>query len=677
MSKNIKDISKKLLGQSLNSFHRKTGLTQLEKNNEMQDGILNGILSQVDDAYIEKTEQSNVMHLDGSGDGVVVVDSIKGNTMVNCFKGFDVYRSKYTVFNVTNRTLEVSGTGSYPDIIYKDYLLKSNTTYTLIVNVEKLDISQQHGQWCVLRVGNSNNSTFIYVQNPTNIGTHIVKFTTPNVEINDVQTFLRDGITSSHSIRLSDMIILEGDYTNKEVNYFEGLQSSFEEKVNDEGKYEIEILSNNKNLINNAEGYESSYASWIPYIGKYNTVITTNTFNATFSKRGIGFITKELKPNTTYTLSVPSLLTNNKLAYALYRSKDDISSWGSSLKSSGGSDLNKITFTTPNESVIAIVGIYGDYNILYNNGANDGTVIVGNYDKLQLEVGSNNTNFTQQKQNKIKLLINEPLRAIGDVKDKLCVKDNRLIVKRNCGEIIFNGSEDWHVNHKMTNNMAFWTKSIPNVSNIKIPISDKFKQLSHHLIDEQGTFTGTEGTLYLTHSSSSIEELKVWLQSNLTTMVFPLAEPYYEEVLNEYGEPILLEGYDNGTLYIDSTIIPTTSVRYTPNMKSINTLKEVSDNNIMLTTDINDTIIPYMMEVDMMIMEKEIAIMSHKNIRKIGEKDMTNMQKRTYDMLARLIKGKTLTVDECKTRVTVYLNAGKITDEQAKELNFLIDEIYA
>ena len=56
---------------------------------------------------------------------------------------------------------------------------------------------------------------------------------------------------------------------------------------------------------------------------------------------------------------------------------------------------------------------------------------------------------------------------------------------------------------------------------------------------------------------------------------------------------------------------------------------------------------------------------------------MTSMQKRTQDMLERLIKGKTLTEQECKTRVAVYLNAGKITDAQAEELNFLIDEIYA
>ena len=127
----------------------------------------------------------------------------------------------------------------------------------------------------------------------------------------------------------------------------------------------------------------------------------------------------------------------------------------------------------------------------------------------------------------------------------------------------------------------------------------------------------------------------------------------------------------------DSIIVPTTTVKYTPKMKSFNTLKEVENNNIMLTNDINDNIIPYMMDVDLMIMEKEMTLMSHKNIRKMEVLDMTSMQKRTQDMLERLIKGKTLTEQECKTRVTTYLNAGKITDEQAEELMLLIDEVYA
>ena len=167
-----------------------------------------------------------------------------------------------------------------------------------------------------------------------------------------------------------------------------------------------------------------------------------------------------------------------------------------------------------------------------------------------------------------------------------------------------------------------------------------------------------------------------WFRNNPTKVVYPLAEPIYEEVLNEYGEPILLEGYENGTIYIDSTIVPNTTIRYTPKMESFKTLNEVSNNNTMLANDINENIIPYMMDVDYMIMEKELCLLNTKNIRKMEVLDMTSMQKRTQEMLERLIKGKTLTEQECKTRVTTYLNAGKITDEQAEELMLVISEIY-
>ena len=114
-------------------------------------------------------------------------------------------------------------------------------------------------------------------------------------------------------------------------------------------------------------------------------------------------------------------------------------------------------------------------------------------------------------------------------------------------------------------------------------------------------------------------------------------------------------------------------------MESFKAVKEVKSNNSLLSNDINESIIPYMMEVDMLIMEKEMSLFSslNKNIRKMEVLDMTSMQKRTGEMLTRLIKGKTLTKEEAQTRVTVYLNAAKITDEQAEELMLLIDEVYA
>ena len=63
---------------------------------------------------------------------------------------------------------------------------------------------------------------------------------------------------------------------------------------------------------------------------------------------------------------------------------------------------------------------------------------------------------------------------------------------------------------------------------------------------------------------------------------------------------------------------------------------------------------------------------------KLNESDvkLTEVNTRANE-LTRLIKGKTLTKEEAQTRVAVYLNAAKITDEQAEELMLLIDEVYA
>ena len=127
MSRNIKEIGKELMGKSLNSFHRKTGLTQLEENNKMQDGILDGILSQVDDAYIEKTEQSNVIHLDGSGDGVVATIFMPFSTRL------------YLLFDATSLSIQLLSW--WLTIVFPSILSKTTTPSPLPSRCITLDCS--------------------------------------------------------------------------------------------------------------------------------------------------------------------------------------------------------------------------------------------------------------------------------------------------------------------------------------------------------------------------------------------------------------------------------------------------------------------------------------------------------------------------------------------------------
>ena len=662
MSRNIKEIGKELMGKSLNSFHRKTGLTQLEENNKMQDGILDGILSQVDDAYIKKTEQSNVIHLDGSGDGVVVLDSIEGNTMVNTVKSYDSSNFLYVrsqkldnqYFKLQHSANENS---SSVKVKYGNHIYKPNTTYTLVVDIKENTANA--------RLGVSGISSVITKFSSVNfsnlLGQSMITFVTKDDFSTDVRgenpptldlyfcSWDKGGDLSNHiTFRYW---ILEGDWTDKEIPpYFEGLQSSFEEKVNDEGKYEIEILSDNGGNLLHGTTYTNGY-----FVGRDGgNLIVNNEFS----------YSDYIEINSIHKKMYAKSCNFNICFY------DNNKSFLHGSKYGVGTDENYWVEIPKNAKYFRIsVAIVAQKlaNVSYQDVCNN----------------------VKPKQNKIKLLLDEPLRAVGDIKDVLCIKDNKLLIERKLKEKKINGTEGWSATATPNNGTVTYSSIvIPDMkcnNNINNLLCDKFPTVKANQYSYTNemlyTWQNNNGVyLHITTSkltSNNVSGFKTYLQNNNFKFVYELKEPVYEEVLNEYGEPIMLEGYENGTLYIDSTIVPTTTVRYTPKMESFKTLNEVNNNNIMLTNDIDDNIIPYMMDVDLMIMEKEMALMSQYKTRTIGAKDMTSMQKRTQDMLTRLIKGKTLTEQECKTRVVTYLNAGKITDAQAEELMLLIDEVYA
>lgn len=659
MSRNIKEIGKELLGKSLNSYHRRTGLTQLEKNNNIQDGILDGILSQVDDAYIEKTEQSNVIHLEGSGDGAVVVDEIEGNTLVNLIKMTSPYIATVESFQNANIKLNQP--------------LKANTVYTRFYHVKTLqkgDVIEYPTMYDMVQ-GTTNKQ---YSKHLNSLGWHTSKFT----NLYDghgyqiiVDNYWRRNNTNDCKLEIDNFFILEGDWTDKPMpTHFEGLQSSFEEKVNDEGKYEIEILMKNKNLYKKQDvNIDNVLVSRIETTIKDENILVNNknteTFNYIaniFTEVGSGLSYKINYENTgclsSYTYFDPRVIfvdeNKNEIGTPVY------------------GDITKNTYIAPKGA-----------KYLYTQlRCRVGTPLgAGGINNICIYVSNNDNSYVKPKQNKIKLLLNSPLLK----GDKLVVKDGKLqhyhkmkqmkITDRS--QLKYMGTyptnEGYlckHFNLLNTEPPKPYTDCYCDNISVLIPKGDGYSALSY----TPSLAIAYQGMLYVTAKISDYAEPIDYLLAKTPTIVYELAEPYYEEVLNEYGEPVMLEGYENGTVYIDSVITPTTTLRYTPKMESLKTLKAVNHNNIMLTDDINNNIIDYMMNVDLMIMEKEMQITK---TRRIGEKDMTNMQKRTFDMLKRLIKGKTLTEQECKDRVVLYLSAEKITSEQAEELMLYISEIYA
>ena len=80
-----KDKIKELVGGSLNIYNTKVSekLDTLEKKNKEQNHKINILTNELDNDYLTKTEEGSVISLDHSKEGMVYIDSLEGNTLVN------------------------------------------------------------------------------------------------------------------------------------------------------------------------------------------------------------------------------------------------------------------------------------------------------------------------------------------------------------------------------------------------------------------------------------------------------------------------------------------------------------------------------------------------------------------------------------------------------------------
>ena len=117
--------------------------------------------------------------------------------------------------------------------------LKPNTTYTAIVNILSLVNSGAVASYVKYSDGEAVYNQF----SATQLGLNIKKFTTSNKIATELAYYLHEGECSA---KISGVIILEGDWTNKPIpQYFEGLKSIGEKE---DGNHKISISSVGKNL---------------------------------------------------------------------------------------------------------------------------------------------------------------------------------------------------------------------------------------------------------------------------------------------------------------------------------------------------------------------------------------------------------------------------------------------
>ena len=80
-----KNKVKELVGRGLNSYHTKAlqQMDRIEKKNKEQNHKISILSNELDNDYLTKTEEGSVVSLEHSKEGMVYLDELQGNTLVN------------------------------------------------------------------------------------------------------------------------------------------------------------------------------------------------------------------------------------------------------------------------------------------------------------------------------------------------------------------------------------------------------------------------------------------------------------------------------------------------------------------------------------------------------------------------------------------------------------------
>lgn len=195
-----------------------------------------------------------------------------------------------------------------------------------------------------------------------------------------------------------------------------------------------------------------------------------------------------------------------------------------------------------------------------------------NYGKYKVNVKVTDGN----KENNITFYLKEPLRGVRDIKDKIYVKEDKVVVERNCGSRIFDGSNDENWIKYSSNYDQYHTTNRTSVFDILIKdkkigwntsVCNNFANIGNSnafsmSVCTHGMYTDHLNikTVYFDYgydNTITLEQFRQYLQQNPIIIAYQLAEPVYEEVECDLSK-LALEGYDHGTLFYDTNIPVTT-----------------------------------------------------------------------------------------------------------------------
>ena len=348
----------------------------------------------------------------------------------------DVELSGNSLVNLSATKQLLNQTSTHYDDVYlcETSRLKANTSYRLEYDFEcniDFTFSKCYLGYSISKTGMRTESSIKF---DAKKGKNILNFTLTQSELdnainNNFQYFMVrvfiDSDKKEKTYSTKNVMLLEGDYTNKPIpQYFEGLKSIGEKE---DGNHKIEILLQNKNLFN----YEEYYKHF-PSTKTDDKTILSHSGDLKGGNHNFLFMSPmnvTLKPNTTYTFCIFNLNDSYQ-----------------ALKCEGclSTKQSELGLNVP----IGQIGykVFTTNSTNYKDGVsfklNTSTGEKAKYKIMIVEGDIRPSNYIHYDSNKKEILLNEPLRGLPNgVKDTIEKINGEWKIVRRCSEYVLNGSE--------------------------------------------------------------------------------------------------------------------------------------------------------------------------------------------------------------------------------------------
>ena len=399
--------------------------------------------------------------------------------------------------------------------------MKINTTYTIMFNCSNVPSTN------FVEIKTMMDNTQI-TQVQQNVSVRYNKFTIRTHTSKETNRFrFKNDTSSSTDFIFSELLILEGDYTNEDIPYFEGMASV---------KMPV-LTTTGKNLVGKLVYGSVAHGGKIAD-NKGQLRVRTDYIN--------------IQNEENITIKTHSEEVNCSISFFYDENKNFISqtSWGTNITNSNG-----VTISIPLNTKYIICEFS-------HNLPSDKDLVLSNI-KVQIEKGDTATFYESFKSNILTCNEEVELRGIGDIKDELNLTTGELTQR--IGEFVFDGSSDelWFITTNNSGLKRFVSdvkKTHTNYSEITnwLPTANK----TYWTINENGFYIGTNGSPVIVFNTNdsrynmSITELENYLSQNPLIVQYPLAEETIKTVtlsisdqddvllILENGEYIITENGD-------------------------------------------------------------------------------------------------------------------------------------